>query len=122
MLPILCVAAMFLSDIAAFAQNGTVSGTVLDNSGVPIIGAAVIDIRNRDSGAITDIDGNFSIQANIGTSLEISYLGFKTMTVPVTSFAPLSITMETDSEFLDEVVVIGYGTVRKRGKGAKSSW
>ena len=113
---------MFLSDIAAFAQNGTVSGTVLDNSGVPIIGAAVIDIRNRDSGAITDIDGNFSIQANIGTSLEISYLGFKTMTVPVTSFAPLSITMETDSEFLDEVVVIGYGTVRKRGKGAKSSW
>ncbi len=113
---------MFLSDIAAFAQNGTVSGTVLDNSGVPIIGAAVIDIRNRDSGAITDIDGNFSIQANIGTSLEISYLGFKTMTVPVTSFAPLSITMETDSEFLDEVVVIGYGTVRKRDlTGAVSS-
>ena len=113
---------MFLSDIAAFAQNGTVSGTVLDNSGVPIIGAAVIDIRNRDSGAITDIDGNFSIQANIGTSLEISYLGFKTMTVPVTSFAPLSITMEADSEFLDEVVVIGYGTVRKRDlTGAVSS-
>lgn len=113
---------MFLSDIAAFAQNGTVSGTVLDNSGVPIIGAAVIDIRNRDSGAITDIDGKFSIQANIGTSLEISYLGFKTMTVPVTSFAPLSITMEADSEFLDEVVVIGYGTVRKRDlTGAVSS-
>ncbi len=113
---------MFLSDIAAFAQNGTVSGTVLDNSGVPIIGAAVIDIRNRDSGAITDIDGNFSIQANIGTSLEISYLGFKTMTVPVTSFAPLSITMEADSEFLEEVVVIGYGTVRKRDlTGAVSS-
>lgn len=113
---------MFLSDIAAFAQNGTVSGTVLDNSGVPIIGAAVIDIRNRDSGAITDIDGKFSIQANIGTSLEISYLGFKTMTVPVTSFSPMSITMETDSEFLDEVVVIGYGTVRKRDlTGAVSS-
>lgn len=113
---------MFLSDIAAFAQNGTVSGTVLDNSGVPIIGAAVIDIRNRESGAITDIDGNFSIQANIGTSLEISYLGFKTMTVPVTSFSPMSITMETDSEFLDEVVVIGYGTVRKRDlTGAVSS-
>ena len=122
LLPILCSAVLLIYGAAAHAQTGTVSGTVTDNAGVPVIGAAVIDIQNRDSGAITDIDGNFSIQAGIGTTLEISYLGFKTMTVQVSSFSGMDIVMEPDTEFLDEVVVIGYGTVRKRDlTGAVSS-
>ena len=122
LLPILCSAVLLIYGAAAHAQTGTVSGTVTDNAGVPVIGAAVIDIQNRDSGAITDIDGNFSIQASIGTTLEISYLGFKTMTVQVSSFSGMDIVMEPDTEFLDEVVVIGYGTVRKRDlTGAVSS-
>ncbi len=118
----ICAAVLLLSGIAASAQTGTVSGTVLDNAGIPIIGAAVIDTQNRNSGALTDIDGNFTISVDIGTSLEISYLGFQTITVPVTSFSHLDVTMEQDSEFLEEVVVIGYGTVRKRDlTGAVSS-
>ena len=118
----ICAAVFMLVSTTAFAQTGIVSGTVLDNTGVPIIGAAVIDTQDRSSGALTDIDGNFSISVNIGTSLEISYLGFQTITVPVTSFSQMNIVMEQDSEFLDEVVVIGYGTVRKRDlTGAVSS-
>ena len=118
----ICAAVLLLSGITASAQTGTVSGTVLDNAGIPIIGAAVIDTQNRNSGALTDIDGNFTISVDIGTSLEISYLGFQTITVPVTSFSHLDVTMEQDSEFLEEVVVIGYGTVRKRDlTGAVSS-
>ena len=118
----ICAAVFMLVSTTAFAQTGIVSGTVLDNTGVPIIGAAVIDTQDRSSGALTDIDGNFSISVNIGTSLEISYLGFQTITVPVTSFSQMNIVMEQDSEYLDEVVVIGYGTVRKRDlTGAVSS-
>ena len=118
----ICAAVFMLVSTTAFAQTGIVSGTVLDNTGVPIIGAAVIDTQDRSSGALTDIDGNFSISVNIGTSLEISYLGFQTITVPVTSFSRMNIVMEQDSEYLDEVVVIGYGTVRKRDlTGAVSS-
>lgn len=118
----ICAAVFMLVSTTAFAQTGIVSGTVLDNTGVPIIGAAVIDTQDRSSGALTDIDGNFSISVNIGTSLEISYLGFQTITVPVTSFSQMNIVLEQDSEYLDEVVVIGYGTVRKRDlTGAVSS-
>lgn len=106
----------------AFAQERTVSGTVADKTGLPVIGAAVIDVQNRTSGTLTDLDGNFSLNVSSGTSLEISFMGYKTVTVPVGDNDFLSVTLEDDTEFLDEVVVIGYGTVRKRDlTGAVSS-
>ena len=105
-----------------YAQDGTVEGTVTDAAGEPIIGAAVIDVNDRDSGTLTDLDGNFSIAAAPGTSLEISYLGFSTVTVPVSGNSRLDIVLEQDTQYLDEVVVIGYGTVRKKDlTGAVSS-
>ena len=105
-----------------YAQDGTVEGTVTDAAGEPIIGAAVIDVNDRDSGTLTDLDGNFSIAAAPGTSLEISYLGFSTVTVPVSGNSRLNIVLEQDTQYLDEVVVIGYGTVRKKDlTGAVSS-
>ncbi len=105
-----------------YAQDGTVEGTVTDAAGEPIIGAAVIDVNDRDSGTLTDLDGNFSIAAAPGTSLEISYLGFATVTVPVSGNSRLDIVLEQDTQYLDEVVVIGYGTVRKKDlTGAVSS-
>ena len=106
----------------AFAQERTVSGTVADKTGLPVIGAAVIDAQNRTSGTLTDLDGNFSLNVSSGTSLEISFMGYKTVTVPVGDNDFLSVTLEDDTEFLDEVVVVGYGTVRKRDlTGAVSS-
>lgn len=106
----------------AFAQERTVSGTVADKTGLPVIGAAVIDVQNRTSGTLTDLDGNFSLNVSSGTSLEISFMGYKTVTVPVGDNDFLSVTLEDDTEFLDEVVVVGYGTVRKRDlTGAVSS-
>lgn len=106
----------------AFAQERTVSGTVTDKTGLPVIGAAVIDVQNRTSGTLTDLDGNFSLNVSSGTSLEISFMGYKTVTVPVGDNDFLSVTLEDDTEFLDEVVVVGYGTVRKRDlTGAVSS-
>ena len=106
----------------AFAQERTVSGTVTDKTGLPVIGAAVIDAQNRTSGTLTDLDGNFSLNVSSGTSLEISFMGYKTVTVSVGDNDFLSVTLEDDTEFLDEVVVVGYGTVRKRDlTGAVSS-
>lgn len=106
----------------AFAQERTVSGTVTDKTGLPVIGAAVIDVQNRTSGTLTDLDGNFSLNVSSGTSLEISFMGYKTVTVPVGDNDFLSVTLEDDTEFLDEVVVVGYGTVRKKDlTGAVSS-
>ena len=113
---------MSFAGVVMYAQDGTVEGTVTDAAGEPIIGAAVIDVNDRDSGTLTDLDGNFSIAAAPGTSLEISYLGFSTVTVPVSGNSRLDIVLEQDTQYLDEVVVIGYGTVRKKDlTGAVSS-
>lgn len=120
---LLCaISCLFTLCQTAFAQERTVSGTVTDKTGLPVIGAAVIDAQNRTSGTLTDLDGNFSLNVSSGTSLEISFMGYKTVTVPVGDNDFLSVTLEDDTEFLDEVVVVGYGTVRKRDlTGAVSS-
>ena len=104
------------------AQERNISGTVTDNAGLPVIGAAVIDVQDRTSGAITDVDGNFSLTVSPGTSIEVSFMGYKTVTVPVGDLTTINVVMEDDSQFLEEVVVVGYGTVRKRDlTGAVSS-
>ena len=119
---ILCAVVMQILGLTVYAQTGIVNGTVVDDAGLPIIGAAVVDMQDKSNGTVTDIDGNFSISVAVGTSLEISYLGFKTIVVPVSSMSNLDIVMEADSEYLEEVVVIGYGTVKKRDlTGAVSS-
>ncbi len=107
---------------AAFAQEKTISGTVTDMTGLPVIGAAVIDVQDRTSGSLTDVDGNFSLNVSPGSSIEISFMGYKTVTVPVGEKDFISVVLEDDTEFLEEVVVVGYGTVRKRDlTGAVSS-
>lgn len=91
----------FLFGVVAFAQQ-TVTGTVTDESGVPMPGATV---QNNDDFTTTDFDGNFSIDANIGDNLTISFVGYNTANVSVDS-ATLSITL-TSSTNLDEVIVTG---------------
>lgn len=95
------------------AQSHKISGVVVDEGKSPIIGAT-IQVKGANNGTITDIDGNFSLEVkNPKAQLQISYIGFTTITVPVQLKGKMTITMQEASRNLDEVVVIGYGTVRK---------
>ena len=94
----------------AFAQNGAINGKVVDASGEPIIGAAVV-VPGTATGVTTDLDGNFSIRVASGTTVEVSCIGFVTKRVAA---APgMVVTLEDDAEMLEETVVIGYGVQRK---------
>lgn len=93
------------------AQNITVTGSVEDQNGEPLIGVTVAEL-NTTNGAITDIDGNFSIKCVKGSTLKFSYIGYKDVTKVVTE-SKLKIVLIEDSQALDEVVVVGYGTQKK---------
>ena len=95
-----------------FAQNLTVEGTVLDESGEPLIGVSVL-VQGQGTGGITDIDGHFRIQnVKLGTKLEFSYVGYLTQ-VQVVKGRSMNITMQPDTKTLEEVVVIAYGQQKK---------
>lgn len=89
-------------------QN-SISGTIVDESGVPLAGAAVL-VKGTTNGTQTDFDGNFSIMVNQGATLIVSYLGFTTKEITVGNSSTINVVLEEDASFLDEVVVIGYGT------------
>ena len=97
----------------AFAQSLTVTGVVLDNTGQTAIGATVVE-EGTENGTITNLDGQFTLTVEKGSTLSISYVGFATQHVRVTSERQLKIVLEEDSELLDEVVVVGYGVKQKR--------
>lgn len=96
--------------VSVFAQN-KISGKVLDEQGEPVIGATV-SLKGTSEGTITDINGGFSLTATSGT-LVVSYIGYKTKEVNITGKTFLEVVIGEDSELLDEVVVIGYGTQKK---------
>lgn len=120
---ILCALLVIISSHSAFGQKLPVSGTVTDNAGLPVIGASVIDTKDRANGTLTDIDGRFQIDLTPGAGLEIAFLGYETVTlVPADGQTTINVVLEDDAEFLSESVVIGYGTVRKKDlTGAVSS-
>lgn len=91
----------------------TVTGNVKDSGGEPIIGATVQE-KGGKGGAVTDLDGNFSINLSGGNQLVISYIGMKTKTVSVAGKSNINVVLEDDATGLEDVVVIGYGTVRKK--------
>ena len=95
-------------------QGKTISGTVIDNSGLPVIGANVILKGAAGIGTITDVDGNFTLD-NIptGSTLVISYIGYLDQEVPVTTQSAYHITLREDSQNLDEIIVVGYGVQKK---------
>ena len=100
--------------LSVSAQTITVKGNVKDTSGEPVIGASVVEKGNTTNGTITDLDGNFSIKVDGKKTLVISYIGMKTQEVAVQGRKTINVQMVDDSKALDEVVVIGYGTVNKR--------
>lgn len=101
-----------VSTTMAWAQ-GNVSGKVVDATGEPVIGASVV-VKGTTTGAVTDIDGNFSIP-NVprNANLEISYIGFKTQSVSVSGKNAINVTLQEDRQMLDDVVVVGYGVQKK---------
>ncbi len=104
----------FLTLANVSAQNNskiTITGVVYDELG-PVAGANVM-VKGTTDGTITDFDGNFSVKAPINSTLVISFIGFKTQEVKVTSSSLMKIKLKDDTELLDEVVVIGYGSVKK---------
>ena len=96
----------------AVQQGHTVKGKIVDENGEPMIGVTV-RVNGGKAATVTDLDGNFSLDARPGDMLEISYVGYKTANVRAKSSA-MNIQMEADVTGLDDVVVIGYGTVKKR--------
>ncbi|MDE6843959.1 MAG: carboxypeptidase-like regulatory domain-containing protein, partial [Muribaculaceae bacterium] len=101
-----------LVSLGAYAQNQTIRGTVLSKTdGEPLIGATVIPVNNPSSGTATDIDGNFVIKAAEGDNLKVSYVGYTPVVVPAKD--GMVVEMSEDNAVLDELVVVGYQTVRK---------
>lgn len=94
-------------------QTKRVTGTVIDGAGEPLIGVSV-QVKGTQIGSITDFDGKFSIDVPANSTLVVSYVGFKTQEVRVGSQSVLTIRLEDENQLLDEVVVIGYGTMKKR--------
>ena len=90
----------------------TVSGRVIDDQGAPVIGAGVM-VEGTTTGVATDINGNYTITVPSSASLSIQSIGFKTVVIPVRGRARIDVTLSSDDELLDEVVVVGYGTQKK---------
>lgn len=111
--------AMVLFAMPLLAQEHSVSGTVTDSDGNPVIGAAVM-IPGSNTGVTTDFDGNFTLGGLTSDSeIEVSCLGFATQRVKVGNRSRIDFTLEVEATFMDEVVVIGYGTTtRRRSVGA----
>ena len=104
---------LFMLPITLLAQQ-TVKGIITDDNKLPLPGASVL-IKGTNTGAVSDFDGNFTINLNATPStLVISYLGYVTREVLVTSQTNITVVLESDQESLDEVVVIGYGSVNKK--------
>ncbi len=93
-------------------QSKTVTGVVVDAAGVPVIGANVI-VKGTTVGTITDFDGNYSLEVPENAVLQISYIGYLTEEIPVGNKSSINVTLKEDSQALDELVVVGYGTMRK---------
>jgi len=117
------VAFSLLVALSASAQQKAVkiSGKVLDENGASLPGVGIV-IEGTKTGTVTDIDGKFSIDTHKGASLEFSYIGYQNQVVPVGSANEIVVSLKPDTNFLDEVVVVGYGTMKRSDlTGAVSS-
>ena len=103
-----------LSLMYSMSQNITIRGNVKDNTGSALIGVTIVVINNEGHGTVTDIDGNYTLN-NVPTdaNLKLSYVGMNDVVEPVNGRAVINVIMTDDSDLLDEVVVVGYGTQKK---------
>ena len=110
--PLAILSMLCLFSLGAMAQ-GTVKGTVIDEAGEAVIGASV-QVQGAKTGAVTDFNGNFSVQAASNATLIISYVGYVTETVSVNGRSDIQVTLKEDITTLNDVVVIGYGVQKKK--------
>ncbi|MDR1601361.1 MAG: carboxypeptidase-like regulatory domain-containing protein, partial [Tannerella sp.] len=97
------------------AQSKTrLSGTVIDRTGESVIGANIVEKSNVSNGTITDVDGKFSLDVSPGATLVVSYIGYVTQEIAVGNRTQLQIVLQEDLQILDEVVVVAYGTAKKK--------
>ena len=101
-----------LMSLNVLAQDIKVQGIVKDETGEAVIGATVMQ-KGTSNGTVTDIDGNFSVTVPANATLAVSYIGFSTQEIPVEGKTDFTIVMKDESHALNEVVVVGYGTMRK---------
>lgn len=101
-----------LVPLYSLAQTIQLTGTVTDTKGETLIGASVLE-KGTTNGCITDIDGNFSLTVAPNATMVISYVGYVAQEVLLKGQKVLKVTLKDDAEMLDEVVVIGYGTMKK---------
>lgn len=99
--------------ILVFSQTINLKGVIVDSAGEPIIGASIVEDGSSGNGTITDLDGNFSLNVSPQASITVTYIGYQAQTIPVNGRAHINITLKDDTQLLDEVVVIGYGTQRR---------
>ena len=104
---------MALTALPALAQNRTVTGTVVDENKEPIIGATVVVVGNTQNGTVTNMDGKFTLNVPTGKKIRISYIGYQTQTISKLD-GPLNITMQEDENTLEDVVVVGYGSLKQK--------
>ncbi len=105
---ILC---MLLSTLT-FAQQRELTGTVKDNKGEPLPGVSIL-VKSTNTGTATDMDGKYTLKVSTGDVLVFSFIGYKPQTIAIADQKVLDVTMQDDVEQLQEVVVIGYGAVKK---------
>lgn len=120
---LLCSGFIATHPLAAMASNNEVqatqqsnlkvSGIVKDNMGEPVIGASIA-VKGGTTGTISDIDGKFTLNVSKGAVIEVSFIGYKTQEFKIDSSKELNIVLKDDAEMLQEVVVVGYGTMRKK--------
>ena len=111
---VLLLALLFvcLAPLSALAQTIQLTGTVTDTKGESLIGASVLE-KGTSNGCITDVDGNFTLTVSPKATMVISYVGYVTQEIPLNGQKNIKIALKDDSEMLDEVVVVGYGTMKK---------
>ena len=105
---------VWILSLGLFAQGTTISGTVSDANGEPLIGVTIL-VQGTTNGTVTNIDGEFQL-SNVpsNANLEVSYVGMQTQIVPVDGQTTVNITLTEDTELLEELVVVGYGTMDRR--------
>ena len=109
----LILAMILLLNVSLFAQNGrNLTGKVLDANNDPLIGVNIL-IASSSTGTMTDVDGSYSLTVNSGDVVEFSYLGYCSKSVTIADQTELNVVLEEDIEGLNEIVVVGYGAVKK---------
>lgn len=95
-------------------QTKTITGTIVDNTKEPLIGVNIV-VKGTSTGTVTDIDGKFSLPiTETNAVLVISYIGYKSQEIKVGNQSSLNVTLEAETLGLEEIVVVGYGTVKKK--------